>query len=248
MLARLTDETVLARMFAGFEAILTLGVAAGGLVAPLLIDRIGARTALVAVGVLAPAAVAASRPALRRLDGAMRIRDADIEILRSVPMLAVLPAATIDQLGAGLAHAEFAPGQAVFEQGDRGDRFYVVEAGGAEVVRDGRRVNTLGRGDGFGEIALLGDGPRTATVRASGTAPLRVSIVERPAFLTAVTGYPSSATAGDEVVTRIRARDAARASADGSARRSRRPRAAPAQDVGQPPPDHAQGAADAPRP
>jgi CRP-like cAMP-binding protein len=138
----------------------------------------------------------------------MRIRDGDIDILRAVPMLGVLPAATIEQLGAGLGHADFVPGQVVFEQGDRGDRFYVVESGRAEVIRNGRLVNALRRGDGFGEIALLGDEPRTATICASADAPLRVSIVERPAFLTAVTGYPVSASTGREVVARVRARDA----------------------------------------
>lgn len=86
---------------------------------------------------------------LRRLDGRMRIRDTDIEILRAVLMLAVLPATTIEQLGAGLGHAEFAPGQTVFAQGDAGDR---------------------------------------------------VGVLQRPAFLTAVTGHPMSATAGREVV------------------------------------------------
>ena len=210
MLARLTDEAVLARMFAGFEAILTLGVALGGLVAPLAIDVLGRRPALVAVGLLAPAAVAASWPALRRLDGHMRIRDADIEILRAVPMLGVLPAATIEQLGAGLEHAEFAPRQVVFEQGEAGDRFYVVESGSAEVFRDGRVVNTLGRGDGFGEIALLGGRPRTATIRASGNEALRVGVLQRWAFLTAVTRYPVSATAGREVVAMVATRDAER--------------------------------------
>ena len=210
ILARMTDEAVLARMFAGFEAILTLGVAFGGLLAPVVIDVLGQRPALVAVGLLAPFAVAASWPALRRLDGHMRIRDADIAILRAVPMLRTLPAATIEQLGAGLEHAEFAPRAAVFAQGDPGDRFYVVESGRAEVVRDGRVVNTLARGDGFGEIALLDDRPRTATIRATPDAPLRVSVLGRRAFLTAVTGYPGSATAGQEVVARVRARDAER--------------------------------------
>ena len=57
MLARLTDETVLARMFAGFEAMLTLGVAFGGLLAPLVIELLGVRLALVAVGLMAPLAV-----------------------------------------------------------------------------------------------------------------------------------------------------------------------------------------------
>ncbi|MET0769824.1 MAG: MFS transporter [Solirubrobacteraceae bacterium] len=210
LLARLTDETVLARMFAGFEAILTLGVAIGGLLAPLIIDLLGVRSALVAVGLLAPLAVAAAWPTLRRLDARMRVRDADIEILRGVGMLHALPAATIEQLAAGLEHAEFTPGATVFEQAEHGEQFYVVEGGQAEIVRDGRLVKTLERGECFGEIALLQDRLRTATVRASTREPLRVSVLQRTAYLTAVTGYPASAAAGEQVVTtRLEALDAA---------------------------------------
>lgn len=210
LLARLADETVLARMFASFEAILTLGVAAGGLIAPLVIHLLGIRVALVAIGLIAPLAVLASWPALRRLEAGMAVRDADIEILRSVHMLRPLPAATIEQLGARLEHAEYSPRQVVFEQGEPGERFYIVESGRAEVVRDGRVVETVGPGDCFGEIALLRDQPRSATVRASADAGMRLSVLQRNVYLTAVTGYPASLTAGQEVVTARLEADAAR--------------------------------------
>lgn len=145
-------ETVLARMFAGFEAMLTPGVAAGGVLAPLVIELLGVRLAPLAIALIAPLAVAASWPELCRLDVRMRVRDADIEILRGVPMLGALPATTIEQLGAGLEHAGFAPRQAVFEQGERGERFlhfdrfrtaivifrHQAEAGLGRLVQPGR--------------------------------------------------------------------------------------------------------------
>jgi MFS family permease len=209
LLARLTDERVLARMFAGFEAVLTFGFALGGLVAPLVIGTFGVRGGLIAVGLVAPVAVLATSRGQRRLDSEMQVRDADIELLRAVPMLRTLPAATIGQLGAGLRRVEIAPGTPVFTEGDEGDRFYVVESGAVEVTQRGRHINTLGPGEGFGEIALLYRTARTATVRAAGQ-PVRLAVLERSRFLTAVLGYPSSTTAAQHVVSEARRRDASR--------------------------------------
>jgi MFS family permease len=240
LLARLTDETVLARMFAGFEAILTLGVAAGSLVTPLVVELLGVRATLVAIGLLAPLAVAAARPALARLDADMSVRDADVETLRAVPMLEALPVATIEQLAAALEHADVEAGRTLFRQGERGEFFYVVRAGHVEVLQDGRLVRTLGAGDCFGEIALLHDRPRTATVRAAVGARLHVSRLRRSAYLTAVTGYPAAAAVGDALVTGRLDADARRSTSggDGAAR------APQAEHVGQPAPGDAEGPAD----
>ena len=111
--ARLADEAVLARVFAAFEALLTLGVAAGVAVAPVLIEVLGIRGALVGVGLLGPLAVIASWPALRRLDLLIAVRDTDIQLLQLVPKFRSLPQATIEQLAAAIDREEMPAGTGV---------------------------------------------------------------------------------------------------------------------------------------
>jgi hypothetical protein len=206
---RLVPEALLGRVFGVFESLAALTVAGGSLAAAAAVDALGARGALTAAGVLCPAVVVASWAWLRRIDRAMAARDGDVALLRRVPLLRPLPVPAIEEL-ALRATAQVVPdGTAVFEQGDPGDRFYVVEAGAAEVVRDGVPVRSLGPGDGFGEVALLERCRRTATVRSLGG--LVVRGIERDAFLTAVTGHRPTAAEAQEAVAAVLEADATRA-------------------------------------
>jgi hypothetical protein len=200
LLARLARDAVMARVFAAFEAALTLAVAAGAAATPLLIAGLGAEGALVAVGVLGPLAAAAAWGRLRALDRRMAVRDTDIRSLQRVPMLTPLPQATIECLAAGLEHASYPPGTLVFAAGEAGDRYFGV----AEVLDGDTCIARLGPGEGFGEIALLRDQPRANTIRVAAHGPLEVGTLTRDRFITAVTGFPSSrAAAADTIATRL---------------------------------------------
>ena len=114
-------------------------------------------------------------------------------------MFAPLPAQTLERLASELRPVSLRPAQTLFRRGDAGDRFYVVASGSVDVAVDGR-VQPLGPGECFGEIALLRDVPRTATVAASASGA-ELYALERDEFVAAVTGHPESASAAEAVVT-----------------------------------------------
>ena len=199
---RMAPDAVLARVFGVFEALVAAGVALGAVATPLLIDATDERTALVAIGLLLPALAAVSWHALRAMDGRLGVRDDEIALLRRVPMLHQLPVPSVEHLASRLRHLTVRPGTAVFEQGDAGDGFYVITAGQADVVGDGAVVGTLDAGASFGEIALLRDVPRTATIRATAAADLGLLVLDRDVFLDAVCGYTVSTQAAEAAVAR----------------------------------------------
>ena len=109
---------------------------------------------------------------LSAIDRSVSVRTDDILLLRQVPMLRPLPVPALEHLAHSLTRTGLAAGHVVFEAGDTGDSFYVVAEGSVEVVDHGRVVRTMTAGEGFGEIALLGDSTRTMTVRTVGTVQL----------------------------------------------------------------------------
>ncbi len=198
LLARLGDDAILARVFAAFEGIITLGVAVGAIVTPLLIDALGIRWALVVIGAIAPIGTLVCWRALLRIDEHVQVADADVELLRNVSMLRALPEVTIEQLARRLTRERLPAGAAVFEQGDQGHHFYVIERGSVDVVHDGESLSVLGPGDWFGEIALIRGCRRTVSVRA--TTALTVGALSRRVFVTAVASYSPSAHVCDRVI------------------------------------------------
>jgi MFS family permease len=196
--ARLVPEELLARVFGAKASLTALSIAVGSFITPLAIDLLGVRGALVVLGLMAPTAAALAWRRLHAIDAALAHRDEEIEVLNDVAMFRPLPMPAIDELAAHVERLDVPAGGEVFHQGEHGDRFYVIEGGEAEVIGDGRLIRVLRAGDGFGEIALLQDTLRTATVRAR--TPLRLYTLDRRHFLSAVTDYESSEREADALV------------------------------------------------
>jgi MFS family permease len=198
LLQRSTDDEVLGRVFGVLESLILGALAIGAIVMPAVVAGLGPRGALVAAGLFLPTLVVVLWRRLNAIDRAAHVAAAPLAVLRNVPIFAPLPVPTLERL-AGLAMPVSAPaGQAVFSQGEHGDRFYVIESGRAQIDVDGTPTRELGAGDFFGEIALLRDVPRTATVRALDD--LQLYALERDDFIGVVTGYAPSLEAAESVV------------------------------------------------
>jgi len=198
LLQRLASDDLLGRVFGVLFGAATAGMGIGAITAPALISGLGVRGALVATGALLPALVALSWRALRQIDGAADAPTEALALLDRVPMFAPLPLAAKEQLAKSLVRVSVPAGGEVIAEGDAGDRFYIVGGGRLQVTRDGRQLRELTAGDSFGEIALLRDVPRTATVTASADAELYA--LGRSDFIDAAKGHAAGRAAGEEIV------------------------------------------------
>jgi CRP-like cAMP-binding protein len=167
-------------------------------VAPLVVAAVGLTSALIAAGAILPVLALMTASSVRRADAAAVVPERQLDLLRGIPMFSPLSMTTIERIAGGLVEERHPSGVEVIHQGDAGDSWYLVVDGTLEVVSDGRPVRRLGTGAGFGEIALLHDRPRTATVRTA--TPATLYRRPRGVFLEAVTGNPHAVQAGEELV------------------------------------------------
>ena len=207
LLQRVTPADLLARTFGIVEGTATIAIAVGAIAVAALVPRIGLGATLVGLGAFVVAVAAASSRALVALDRDRRIPDAErVAVLRDHPIFALLPPYAIERLATTLEPVQVAPGELLLREGEPGDRLYLIAHGAAEVSQRGRHVRSCGPGDTVGEIALLRDVPRTATVRAGGTG-LTAWALPRDAFLGAIGAHARSYSRAMRVAGERLARD-----------------------------------------
>jgi CRP/FNR family transcriptional regulator, cyclic AMP receptor protein len=107
-------------------------------------------------------------------------RNQKVELIRHAPLFAHVSKNQLAQIAQIADEIDLSEGKEMTTQGARGREFFVLLDGNADVKKNGRRINTLGPGDFFGEIALVSDTPRTATVVA--TSPVRALVITDRAF------------------------------------------------------------------
>jgi hypothetical protein len=197
LLQRSVPPRLIGRIFGLQEGLMMAGYAIGALLVPLLVYLGGDRLALLGVAALLPVAAAAGGRALFGLDAGTPVPVVEIALLRSLPLFAELPAPAIEGLAAALAPIHLAPDAVLIRQGDHGDAYYAIAAGELDVLHDGHFLRRCGRGEGVGEIALLRDIPRTATVIAHSAAT--VYELHRDLFLTAVLGHAPTQRQADRI-------------------------------------------------
>jgi MFS family permease len=197
---RAVPDDVLARVFGVIQMLWFGAIGIGAALAPLLIDWLGIENALIATGALMPVLVALLWPRVSAIDAAAPPPSPDeLRVLTSVPIFSPLPGASLEHLAGRLVPLRLEPGSIIVREGDPGDRFYIVAEGEVEITAEGEPISGLEAGGYFGEIALLRDVPRTATVVAK--TPVVLYALDREDFLAAVTSHAPSEQAAEEVVS-----------------------------------------------
>jgi MFS family permease len=199
LLQRVTPTALLARVFALTEGLAMAALAVGSIAVPGLIWLGGVRLALVGTGLVVPVVVLVRFRHLVRVDSAAAVPVVEIALLRSMRIFRALPIPALEGIARNVVTSRVDAGTAIVEQGEGGDRYYAIVDGIVDVDDGRHHLATLGRGEGFGEIALLRNTSRSATVTAR--TDTRLLEIEQDAFLVALTGHPKSAAVAEAIVS-----------------------------------------------
>jgi hypothetical protein len=196
---RLADDEVLARVFGAGEGILIGTMAAGAAVTPFLLDAWGLRPTVITLALVAGVPSLALLERCRRLDATLEPPEG-LVLLRGIPMFAPLGPAYLESLARRLELVELPAGRMVIIEGDEGDRFFVIASGAVDVSHGSDVIRREVAGDFFGEIALMRDVPRTATVTT--VEDTRLLALDRDDFLDAIAGTDDGRNAANNIVAR----------------------------------------------
>ena len=196
---RLAADDVLGRVYGVQEIVFVIATALGSVLAAALVAALGGPQALIATGLVLPILALALRRRLGTLEAGVPVPERAFRLLRELPMFSTLPIATVENLASRATTERFPNGAAIVVQGDPGAHFYVIDEGTVEARADDMLLARLSEREFFGEIALLRDIPRVATVRA--VTPVGVLVIGRGEFLTAITAHPHSVHALEGAIT-----------------------------------------------
>lgn len=199
LLQRSAPPSQLADVFGALESASGAGLLLGSLFAQILISVWGTSAALFGIGGLFGLLTVVLIGPLRTVDNGADVPVVVMSLLQRMPVFAPLPPMALEAVARSVVEVTVAAGEEVIRQGEPGDRFYAVADGSFDVVRSGELLGTVERGGGFGEIALLANVPRTATVTATRTG--RLLAIESAPFLLAVTGYEPARQAARRILS-----------------------------------------------
>ena len=190
LLQRATPPDSLASAFAVLESFMDTGLAVGVLIARGAFVIGGARGAFWIPALSGAVIVVVLCGRLLSIDHSSPVPHVQIELLRSIPIFAGLSGPALEGVAHQLTPTTAPAGTIVIRQGDPGDRYYLIADGTLSVSRDGVDVATIGRGQGFGEIALISPSPRTATIRAK--SDVIMYSLDKDQFVLVLTGHAAA--------------------------------------------------------
>ena len=196
---RAAPPDAIAGSFSIREALANLGLALGVVLARVVIAVFGLKAALLAPAVVGVALIVLLWRGLRAIDESAVVPQVEIQLLRSLPLFAALPVQTIEGLAHRLTSVLAPRGTTVIVEGEYGDCYYCVADGQLSVTRAGRVVQRLKRGDGFGELALLRNTPRQATVTADSDSVL--FRLDKRSFMEMIMSFPTASSLAEAVIT-----------------------------------------------